>query len=141
MADQAPWFKLWGTCLTDPDLQNLSLKDWACWARLGVYTKLHGTKGKVTFSAPFSALYELFKCHSMTDITATLRTFPHVILRNDQPALQIEIEFKNWHKYQRDSSAERVRKFRAKRNALEEKRREEKRKHGVSSGEMDGPYG
>jgi hypothetical protein len=127
-------------------LQNLNLEDWARWVRLGVYTKLHGTRGTIVFKAPFTALYELFKCHSMSDITTILLSFPHLILRNDQPALHIEIEFKNWHKYQVDSSAERVKRFRSKRNALEEKRsrREIEESNSVTfsptSTAKEGPY-
>ena len=144
MADLRPWYKLWVSCLTDPDLQNLSLDDWARWVRLGVFIKAHGTNGKLIVKAPFTAILQLLHVTDPVTLRGKLGAFPHLKTRNDPDMLHIEIEFENWHKYQVDSSAARVRKHRAKSNGV---RREVEEKRITTAlferqqPELKGPYG
>ncbi len=144
MADLRPWYKLWVSCLSDPDLQNLSLEDWARWVRLGVFIKAHGTNGKLIVKAPFTSLLQLLHVTDPVTLMCKLGLLPHVKTCNDPDMLQVIIEFENWYKYQVDSSASRVRKFRAKSNDLR-REVEEKRITGRFSErqqpELKGPYG
>jgi len=144
MADMRPWYKLWVSCLSDPDLQNLSLEDWARWVRLGVFIKAHGTNGKLIVRAPFTALLNLFCVTDEGALRGKLGALPHLKTRNDPDMLQLHIEFENWHKYQVDSSASRVRKHRAKSNDIRSRsRREENYDTSFSpkSTPLKGPYG
>jgi hypothetical protein len=144
MADLRPWYKLWVSCLTDPDLQNLTLEDWARWVRLGVFMKAHGTNGTLIVKAPFTSLLNLLHVTDPVTLMCKLGLLPNVKTRNDSEMLQITIEFDNWHKYQVDSSAARVRKHRAKSNG---RRREVEEKRittpflGTSKADLAGPYG
>lgn len=61
MADQRPWWKLWVSALTDADLEALSLEDWARWARLCTYIKMHGEGGRLVVRYPAAALSDLFR--------------------------------------------------------------------------------
>lgn len=130
MADRGVWFKLWGICLNDQGLQNLSLENWARWVRLGVYIKVHGKNGKVKFKSPFNAILDLFRCTSITDVEGLLPSFPHIEILwsdvTDGVPLQLEVKYKNWHKYQCDSSLLRVRKHRA--NVTQNVTRQEERR-------------
>ena len=54
MASQRPWMKLWTTALRDPDLEALTLEDWARWCRLALYTAAHGTDGVLLFKGHLS---------------------------------------------------------------------------------------
>lgn len=138
MSDQARWLKLWGSALGDPHLENLSLENWARYIRLMLYTKCHGKMGKIRFPYPFQALKSLFRLDDEETVISILKAFPNVIFRrfkrNGENIVTdtketIDIVFLNWHKYQVDSSNERVRRFRQRKsfksNTAEEKRREE----------------
>lgn len=132
---------MWGSALTDPDLENLSLEDWARWVRLGVYIKAHGKDGEIRFLDPYSGLLRLFQMGSVSDAIMTIKKFPHCTLGErsftvspgTNETVTLEIKFDNWFKYQGDFSSDRVRKFRDKKRHSEtlqeekRRRREEKR--------------
>lgn len=123
MADQRPWWKLWVSALEDPDLKALSLENWARWARLGAFVKMHGECGSVR--VPFDGR-SLRECMRISDVRggergwlsllSVVRMLPGVTLIVEGHARQqvAIIIFRNWKKYQDDNSAERTRKWRAK---------------------------
>ena len=120
MADQARWFKLWCSAPSDDHIQGLPVADRWAWAVLGAYTKLHGTRGSVQVSATNAVLAAEMGI-PVTDLVATLARLPHVTCQNSDNGV-VTVTWKNWIKYQEDSTiAERVSRLRSK------KRREEKR--------------
>lgn len=127
MSDQAKWLKLWESALTDAHLENLSLDNWARYIRLMLYVKCHGHLGTIKFPEPYRAIMNLFRVDSIEMIKAVLVTFPHVNYKldcvNGETSVTLNIHIQNWYKYQIDSSAHRVRKWRAK--VTQQKRREE----------------
>src|SRR5690349_6768710 len=117
VADQGKWFKLWCTSLTDADLENLSIHEWYCWARLGAYMKAHGDTGRITFEAPAFALSSLFHVATFDEAVVLIRQFPHCVLEEEKSTVSgetnktvsITVAYSNWLKYQGDFSTERVR--------------------------------
>lgn len=126
MADQLRWWKLWTAALTDPDLEGLSLEDWARWARLGAFTTLHGDHGVCHATYPATALVESLRIggrggvsrHGQTwcwnALIKSLLQLPGigVAVQGDGAQRSATITWKNWRKYQEDSSAERTRRWR-----------------------------
>lgn len=142
MADQGKWFKLWESALDDFDLENLSIHEWYCWARFGVYMKKHGREGKIRLRAPGTQLVNLFRTTSFQDAIDIVKRFPNYTVGDANSTVTgvtlspvtYEVECSNWWKYQGDFSGDRVRKWRAEKRhdvtIQEEKRsrREQKRK-------------
>jgi hypothetical protein len=127
MSDQSKWLKLWESALTDPHLENLSLEDWARYVRLMLYIKCHGHLGRIQIPEPFKAIKNLFRVESIDQINAVLKSFPnldcYIVPCNDKTCVTLHLHFSNWYKYQIDSSAHRVKRWRAK--VTQQKRREE----------------
>lgn len=140
MADQGKWFKLWCSAIHDQELQNLELEDWARWAMLGAYIKANGKDGKITFSHPYRALLNLFRVPTIEAAKLVLNRLPNcgvgerevTVSTETNTTVSLEVEYKNWFKYQGDFSSDRVRRFRDKKRhdetAQEERRRDEKRR-------------
>lgn len=146
MADQGKWFKLWESSLDDHDLENLTIHEWFCWARLGVYIKKHGVGGKIRIRYPGTSLINLFRVSTFDDVINMIKAFPNYHFEEgNNVTANVTVESvtrnvicKNWNKYQGDFSGDRVRRHRIhvtanvtaqeeKRRDVEEKRREEKR--------------
>lgn len=129
MADQGQWFKLWCSADDDPDLSALPLEDFARWVKLGMYIKRHGERGMVSFKKNASILRDKFRVSCDDDVISVLERLPNLGVQKRDGVLTVT--FRNWHKYQVDSSAERMRKLRSgvtPKKRREEKRKEEKRK-------------
>lgn len=131
MADNGKWLKLWTSALTDPDLSDLSLEDWARWAKLGLLVKQHGDDGTMRFNRQGRVLQDLFRVNSDAEVLQTLARFPNCKVElNETTAF---VSFSKWYKYQHDNSTERVREFRRNETGVfgdvkrAKKRREEKR--------------
>ena len=133
MADQQRWFKLWCSVLTDDDLQSLPPADRWAWAALGAHVKQSGTRGTVVISLLNAALAGALGV-PLDQLEAVIRRLPHVTVNGGSVVNErrfsgrpsdngtLTVTFKNWPKYQEDSTvAERVRRLRSK------KRGEEKR--------------
>lgn len=144
MADQLRWFKLWTSALDDPDLANLSIEDFGRWCAFGAYLKQHGTDGSIVLRPPAVYLCQRLRVPDMTALIACISSWPNVQIRrdadSDDPVTQATtVTWRNWRKYQRDSSATRMRAKRARdRISVTPKRRgEEKRgekKHPTTTG-------
>lgn len=131
MGDQGRWFKLWITAPADPHLGNLSLEDFARWCLFGVYMKVHGTDGVVTLQPPMTALQNSFRVHDADDVITTIKKFPNcTVAPVTNSPVSLQVEWKNWHKYQGDFSTDRVRRWRKEKRQSEtpKKRREETRR-------------
>lgn len=132
MGDQQRWFKLWCSAPDDDDLQALPPATRWAWAAFGAYTKLHGTRGRVTITDTNAALAGQLGV-PLGDLFKTIRMLPHMtvtcvteppfsVTRTDYGKLTVTWD--NWPKYQEDSTqAERQRRSRSKKRG-EEKRGE-----------------
>lgn len=121
MADQRPWFKLWNSALSDSDLEALSLEDWARWARLGAYVKMHGEAGSIRLPFDGQSLRSVLRVspqlgssRGWESLISTLRVLPgvEVQLAGDGKGQVATVSFRNWKKYQDDTSRERMRALR-----------------------------
>lgn len=125
MADQQRWFKLWYSALADDHIQDLSGAERWAWVALGAYTKMHGTRGRVLISPNNTALASAMDVPK-SDLLMVIKRLPHVVVEEGQNANgHFSVTWKNWNKYQVDSTvSQRVSSLRSKR------RGEEKRKRG-----------
>lgn len=135
MADKIPWCKFWTSCLTDPDLEELELHQWARWARLVIFIRAHGIAGKMTLTSPAIALQRALRVPSFEALLRVIKLFKNVTLtpcsRDIDPPVRASSQepshrpshrqsheyfmyVKNWFKYQGDLSKERTRKWRRK---------------------------
>lgn len=134
MADLKRWFKVWTSVLEDPDFTNLALEDRGRWIGLGALTALVGDQGVLTISAPARRLCQVLEVTDLDEAIMTLRRLPNIMIEEGQirhgtSAVTLLIRWKNWVKYQEDSTqAQRQQKVRFRHGARgEERRREEKR--------------
>jgi hypothetical protein len=68
----------------------------------------HGTGG--TLSTPRKSLTQTLKCTDL-DLESVIRELPNVTMGQARDG-RVTVTYKNWHKYQRDSSAERTSRYR-----------------------------
>ena len=134
MADQGRWFKLWTTAPYDPKLADLSLEDFARWCLFGTYLKTHGENGSITIKAPGKSVKDLFRVETFEEVIKVLARFPNCDVEEVPIAVTITdrhiiVRWRNWHKYQVDSSSDRMVGWRQKQRegVTSKKRREEKR--------------
>lgn len=154
MADQGKWFKLWESALDDQDLENLSVHEWFSWARFGTYLKKHGKDGKIRLRSPATAVINLLRLPSFSDVISMVKRFPNYMveeIKNETANVTFEsvtfnIRCLNWPKYQGDFSTERVRRHRSRETAnvtaQEERRRdvEEKRRDETPKPPLAPPF-
>src|SRR5262245_57871230 len=126
MADNGRWFKLWTTVLDDLDLQACELEDIGRWALLGALTKLVGTRGTVRVIPPARRLCELLRVADVDAVRAAVLRLTNMLLEDTKRANgEFTVTWKNWRKYQEDTTvAQRVDSLRSKKRR-EEMRREE----------------
>jgi hypothetical protein len=140
LAEKLPWCKFWCACLSDPDLEELELHQWARWARLIIFIRSHGDNGKLRLLPPALSLQHTLRVRSYGELLEVLKLFKNVSLGAllqeplqkplHEPLQAYFITVRNWYKYQGDDSKERVRKYRVtksvtklvKCNALEKSR-------------------
>ena len=122
MADQRPWFKLWYSALSDDSIQNLPPETRWAWVAFGAHTKVHGENGVVRVSTNNAVLAAAMGV-TTSELQKCISSFPNcTILCNEDDSVTFTVTWKKWNKYQGDDSRERVARFRARRNAVEEKR-------------------
>jgi hypothetical protein len=128
VADQGRWFKVWVSILDDLDFQDLSLEDIGRWTLLGALTKLVGDRGHLPIKGPGRKLCEVLRVDTLDDVKACIARLPNVSFEEGNHDYGARtVTWRNWHKYQVDSTAyERVKRLRSKRRR-DEKRRDEKR--------------
>jgi hypothetical protein len=135
MADNGRWFKVWTAILGDPDFQGLSFDDRGRWVTLGALTKLSGERGVLQASGPgIAAVARTLGCEpgELVEVLGRLPNLSVTLVEkaahdgtnrvNGSDGVTLTIAWRNWRKYQEDTTAaSRMRTLRAK------KRREEKR--------------
>lgn len=128
MADQKRWFKLWCSAPADDSLQALPACERWAWAAFGCYTKLHGTLGRVQVS-PSNAVLAAEMGVPVERLMSTIANLPNIRVEEGANRYgKVTVTWKNWTKYQEDSTvAERMKTLRSKRRG-EEKRGEETRR-------------
>ena len=125
MADKIPWCKFWHSCLSDPDLEELELHQWARWARLVIFLRGHGDNGKMKLEPPARALQNVLRVGSYAELIEVIKLFKNMSLlvthadALHKPLHETELCYmivcRNWYKYQEESSKQRVKKWRDKR--------------------------
>lgn len=136
MADQGRWFKLWCSAPSDDKISALppALR-WA-WAVLGCHIKEHGYQGTVKIYL-HNAILAAKMGVEVSHLLSVIEQLPNAVITHGDDNGTITVTWKNWRKYQEDSTVkERVKRWREK-TALrqcnenvtgqEEKRRDEKR--------------
>jgi hypothetical protein len=132
VSDQKKWFKVWSTILIDNAHTNLSLEDVGRWVRLGAMMVSVGEAGKLKITPPAKALLTAMEVTTIHAAKCAILRLPNVHIsdtgeESKSDNVSFTVTFKNWHKYQVDSTVyERVKRLRIKRRG-EEKRREKKR--------------
>jgi hypothetical protein len=128
MADLKRWFKVWTSILDDPDHANLSLEATGQWTRLGALTALAGEGGKLRITPPGKRLLQVLEVHTLDMARTAIEHLPNITIEEGKGVNgEFTVTWKNWKKYQVDSTvAERMKALRSKRRG-EEKRGEEKR--------------
>ena len=123
MADQQRWFKLWCAAPSDDALQALPGRLRWAWAALGCHTKVHGTRGRVTIHPDNAALAAQMDV-PLADLKVVISGLPNVSIEEGKNRHgSFIVTWKNWTKYQVDSTqAQRAKTSRSKR------RREERRR-------------
>jgi hypothetical protein len=128
VADQKRWFKVWTSILLDPAMNSLELADVGRWVRLGALAAAVGDRGQLTFPAGGAGLLTTLSVPDLEAAKCALQRLPHVVFEEGNRVNgTFTVTFKNWRKYQEDSTvAKRVADLRSKRRG-EERRGEEKR--------------
>lgn len=131
MADGKHWFKVWHTILTDPGMEEQHNQIIGVWTRLGALVSTQGEKGTLTLSlSQFKKRCHLSDAESVT-IEGIIEGLKSINCEVTICNSVCTVTFKKWHKYQVDSSAERVSKYRQSVTVQEEKRREEIRRDKI----------
>jgi hypothetical protein len=120
MADTRPWLKLWKSAYSDPGLTQLSLEDQARWFRLLLYVGLNGEDGSVLVRQHARGLLTVFWTTSQprgSNVIARtpkiLDRMPGVVWADEHAGLRVT--FTKWAKYQEDTSADRTKQWRNRR--------------------------
>lgn len=111
------WVKIWHEILSDPDFQNLNLEQQARYYHLIISTSAHGQKGRLTIERPARQLSYLMHCDGFDPLKLAIKdvanTMKNLVFLPSKCNDKFSVTFQKWHKYQVDSSAERVAKYRA----------------------------
>lgn len=126
MGDNKRWFKVWTSIIMDQDMMLLPMDDRGRWMTLGALTAHNGENGILKIKTSLLA-HLLHVTDDVTILQEKIGVLPNVKI-SDCCNGSCTVTFKNWYKYQVDSSAERVAKHRQNVTMQEEKRREEKKK-------------
>lgn len=148
MSDQKKWVKVWNSILVDPDHTSMSLENVGRWTRLLAYVAMCGEKGKLTIKPPATTFLILMGVKTLKEAKSVIEVLPNVYFTPPESGKlddndTFSLSFKNWHKYQVDSTIyERIKRLRRKKR--EDKIRKEESENGVStstSKPLAGPYG
>ena len=130
MADLKRWFKVWTSILEDPSMTDLALADIGRWVRLGAYTAAVGDNGRLLVLPPARRLCQVLDVADWADAIAAIRRLPNVHVEEGQSVNDISVvTWKNWLKYQVDSTvAQRMKTLRSKRREEEIRVRRDKKR-------------
>jgi len=118
VADQKRWFKIWTSLALDMD--HLPVSTVGVFVRLGCRTALLGTRGRLVFEGGWAHMARYL---GVTVDEAQLHAHALKNVSFDPPQNrdgELAVTFKNWHKYQEDSTAaERMKTLRSKKRGEE----------------------
>ncbi len=125
MADQKRWFKVWTSILDNPEFKEMSLEDIGRWLLLGASTALNGDEGRLEVPGNGRHLCDLLRVDDLAAAQKTLNRIPSVVFEEPEKRHGARaVTWRNWHKYQVDTTmADRARASRSKKRG-EEKRRD-----------------
>lgn len=126
MADQRRWFKVWTSIVANARFAEMSLEDIGRWTLLGAATALDGDSGRLEVPGSGRELCRLLRVDAIDDAREALKRIPSVVFEEGKNRYgEWAVTWRNWRKYQEDSTAaNRMRTLRSKRRR-EEKRRED----------------
>jgi hypothetical protein len=126
MADLLRWFKVWTTILDDPTLQELPLEQIGRWVLLGAMTASVGSHGRLVVAGSGRRICELLRVPTIEAAKDVISDLPNVVFEEGKNRHgEFVVTWKNWTKFQRDSTqAQRAKASRSKRRG-EERREEE----------------
>lgn len=122
MSDQKRWFKFWHSALSDDRLMSLGVEYRWVWVALGAHCKVHGERGSVKINPENQVLAAQLGV-SGPRMRSVIEVLPHIhIEEGKRDNGEFTVTFKNWRRFQEDSTvAKRVACLRLKRRG-EEKR-------------------
>lgn len=115
MSDQKRWFKLWHSALSDDAIVSLpAALRWA-WVALGAHTKVHGTGGTVVISETNAVLSAQMGV-TVGNLKSVIFLLPQIEIEEGKSDNgSFTVTWKNWTKYQEDSTGyDRLKKHRQK---------------------------
>ena len=125
MADQKRWFKVWTSIVANGRFAEMTLEDIGRWTLLGAATALDGDRGRLEVPGQAKELCRLLRVDDIRAAKDALKRLRSVQFEEGENRHgELSVTWKNWQKYQEDSTqAARQKTSRSKRRG-EEKRRE-----------------
>lgn len=93
---------------------NLSNEQFGQWTKLGIYVKKEGCNGSIALHAPGRLIAMLMQTSNFDQAIAAIKKLPKITVTEDvtNGTVTFTVTFRNWAKYQKDNSRERVARFR-----------------------------
>lgn len=106
------------------------------WCLLGAYMKQHGTNGVLKLNPPERVFQTIMRVDTFDNLMTVINGLPNVTVDKSLHTITI----KNWHKYQVDSSKERVAEWRKCNDARREEKRGDKKRREKSTDRAKKPF-
>lgn len=138
MADQRRWFKVWTSIVANGVFAEMSLEDIGRWTLLGAATALDGDRGMLQVPGEGKELCRLLRVPDLEAAKEALKRLRSVEFEEGQNRNDAgTVTWRNWRKYQEDTTGrERQQTSRSKRRG-EERRREEKKTTTASHAQQE----
>jgi uncharacterized phage protein (TIGR02220 family) len=128
VADQKRWFKVWTSILDNPDFQEMDLQDIGRWVLLGASTALNGDEGRLKVPGSGKHLIHLLRVSTLEEAFAAINRLGNLTIEEGTNGTPTAIvTWRNWNKYQVDSTYVQRQKMSRSKRRREEKRKEEKK--------------
>lgn len=136
MADQKKWFKVWTSIVANGAFAEMSLEDIGRWTLLGALTALDGDKGILSVPGAGKALCQILRVPDLATAKVVLKRILSVQFEEGKSVNdEITVTWRNWLKYQEDSTvALRVKRLRLKRRGEEKRKEESVQEHAAHDG-------
>jgi len=125
MADQKRWFKVWTSIAANARFAEMSLEDVGRWTLLGAATALDGDHGRLEVPGRGKELCRLLRVDDIDAARHALKRLHSVQFEEGENRHgELSVTWKNWKKYQEDSTQAARQKTSRSKKRREEKRRE-----------------